>query len=190
MKATYVRQAWLVLVLAGAFSVALGGVYITLNPRIRLNQRNETYSQIPRLVPGAEQSKTSERTLGRMQVYKAFDAAGRCVGWVIRVGGQGYADRLELLIGVDAPAEKITGLYVLEQKETPGLGNHIVDKDWRGQFVGLSAAEPVRVTRRPPAKGNEIVAITGATISSQSVCGIVNDAVQQLREAIKSGELK
>ncbi|KKL16433.1 hypothetical protein LCGC14_2495630, partial [marine sediment metagenome] len=37
-------------------------------------------------------------------------------------------------------ATKITGLYVLSQKETPGLGNKIENPEWRGQFVGKDAA--------------------------------------------------
>ena len=172
------------LVLAILFAAALGGLQITLGAKISENQRNETYDQIPLLVPGARKDKTTEQTVDRMQGYGAFDSAGEQIGWVVRAGAQGYADRIELLIGLDAACEKITGLYVLEQKETPGLGNHITDAHWREQFTGQAAARPLGITRETPVGDGEILAITGATISSQTVCEIVNETVSRFRRAI------
>jgi len=49
----YIRQAWLVLALALAFGGVLAGVQVTLGPKIEVNKQNETYRQIPALVPGA-----------------------------------------------------------------------------------------------------------------------------------------
>jgi electron transport complex protein RnfG len=115
-------------------------------------------------------------------LFRAFDAAGRQVGWVVPASGQGFADRIEILIGLDVRAKTITGLYVLDQKETPGLGNKITTTEFLRQFAGRSAAEALVVVKTA-SSGNEIQAITGATISSKSVCDIVNKAVEQLGEA-------
>lgn len=184
MRIRYLKQAWLVLVLAVLFAAVLGGVQIALGAKVSENQRNETYDQIPLLVPGARKDKTIEQTVDQMQGYSAFDSAGEQIGWVVRAGAQGYADRIELLIGLDVACQKITGLYVLEQKETPGLGNHITDTHWREQFTGQSAARPLGITRQSPVGEGEILAITGATISSRTVCEIVNETVRRFRRAI------
>ena len=56
----YLRQAWLVIVLALVYGAALAGVQTTLGPRIAENKRNETYGVIPTLVPGADAAKTEE----------------------------------------------------------------------------------------------------------------------------------
>jgi len=96
--------------------------------------------------------------------------------------GAGFADRIEVLVGVDAGRGAITGVYVLEQKETPGLGNRITDAEWRALFTGKSAELiPLRVKRGKAEEDREIESITGATISSDSVVGIVNNAVQRMR---------
>jgi len=185
----YVSQGWLVLLLALCFGAALAGVQAALSARIEENKRNETYDQIPSLVPGADAALTREVTLAGRTVYKAFAGgaeAPRHAGWVIKGSGQGFADRIELLIGLDVSAERITGMYVLEQKETPGLGNKIADDEtWRKQFADKSASAPVTVTKASP-KGNEIGAVTGATVSSESVCRIINTAIAGFRRDLAS----
>jgi Na+-translocating ferredoxin:NAD+ oxidoreductase subunit G len=183
MTLNYLKAAWLVLAMALVFAASLAAVQSLLAPKILANQKNETYDQLPNLVAGADAVATQEVRIGGLDVYKAIDKSGRQVGWVLRAGGAGYADRIELLIGLDVPAETITGLYVLDQKETPGLGNRIAEPAWRGQFAGKDAAEAVAVTQASP-NGNQIGAVSGATISSQSVCDIVNAAVAAFRRAL------
>ncbi|HHI67788.1 MAG TPA: FMN-binding protein, partial [Planctomycetes bacterium] len=83
-------------------------------------------------------------------------------------------------------------LYVLDQKETPGLGSYIQDKErFLGGFEGQPADKPLRVVKgRPAPRSGEIRAITGATISSLSVCHIVNRAVRDFRKALAGREGK
>lgn len=200
MKNNYLRQAWLVIVLALCFGAALAGVRISLQPRIDQNKLNETYEQIPELLriwddagrtyKLAHEIRTRELFTDEGKIaYKAFSADGEHLGWVIKAAGQGFADRIELLIGLDAEAETITGLYVLDQKETPALGSKITSPGWLGQFAGLTAARPVLLTKAGPEAGkNDIKAITGATVSSRSVCEIVNAAVAEFHQ--KLPELK
>jgi len=175
MKNGYLLQAWLVLTLAVVFAAALAGVHAGLAGRIAENKLNETLGAIPKLVRGATSGR--KHTVGKIEVYAALDSQGRQVGWVVPASGQGFADRIELLIGLDARAETITGLYVLAQKETPGLGANIIKSRWRDKFRGKSAAAALKVTKSVDAGEGEIQAVTGATISSQSVCEIVNNAV-------------
>ena len=135
--------------------------------------------------------------------YEAFWAvndANQPMGWVIKASGSGFADKIELLIGVDSQCRTITGLAILDQKETPGLGNKIADLGteqkkgflWQFDYYDLHAYQPLTVTTASPKKGdyNKIKAVTGATISSRSVCNIVNEALgKQLRDALVA-ELK
>ena len=60
-------------------------------------------------------------------------------GLLKSAGGQGYADKIEVLIGFDPGQDyHYRSVYVLDQKETPGLGNKIVTPQWRGQFIDKS----------------------------------------------------
>jgi electron transport complex protein RnfG len=197
----YLRQAWLVILLGLVYGGALAGVESTLRARIDENKMKETYDRIPDLVPGADRDK-SEQVNRKDQlvvtdgdgkehrVFRAVDADGTQVGWVVPAGGQGFADRIDVLIGLDAGLDTITGLRVLDQKETPGLGNLIVDHekpdDFCSRFKGKRTDEPVAVVKDEPAPGsNEILALSGATISSESVAAIVNQAMRDLKEPIR-----
>jgi electron transport complex protein RnfG len=175
----FLVQAWLVIALSLSFGAALAGVQSALKPRIDQNKLNDTIGQIPVLVPGA--ASGSAETFGEQVAYRATDADGKHVGWVIAAGGQGFADRIELLVGVDAKVEKITGLYILDQKETPGLGNKIVSDSFRGSFPDKSCKAPIVLTKAQPSDPQQVQGITGATISSESVVGIVNKAVADFR---------
>jgi electron transport complex protein RnfG len=146
-------------------------------------------NQVPRLVPGAVRGV--EQMAGKDLVYRAVDDSGRTVGWVVPAMGPGFADTIELLVGLDLRGETITGMSVLAQKETPGLGDKIYrDTRWQAQFTGQSAGGPLSVTKAAAAGRGEIAAISGATISSESVTDIVNAAVKDFRAKLASGAVK
>ncbi len=188
----YLQQAWLVLLLAGAYGGALAGVQMTLAPRIAENRRRETYQTIPQLVPGADRERTvelwiSDREGNPARVYRTHDTEGRHNGWVLPATGPGFADDIGLLIGLDASLEKLTGMYVLDQRETPGLGDYIRDADFRRQFQGHAADTPIEAVKSDPQE-QQIVVLSGATVSSSSVCRIVNTAIARLRGPLLQAE--
>jgi len=178
VKNSYIGQAWLVILLSLVFGGGLAGIQVNLQDRIAANKLAETLDQIPRLVPGSTEGVAD--TVSGQTVYRALNAQG-AAGWVIPSSGQGFADRIEILLGVNAEATTITGVYVLDQKETPGLGNKIIEDEWRAQFAGKSTLNPLVAITSGKAAGNQIDALTGATISSESVCRIVNTTLQRLR---------
>ena len=197
-------QAWLVLLLATLFGSALAGVQTKLGPVIEANKTRETLAKIPALVLGEEKAaklshqkkslSITSRTIeiernGIKKFYTVYDAAfedGTLAGYVAKASGQGYADKIELLLGLDADARTITGLFILDQKETPGLGNRILEKPWRDQFLEKSSAARLVVVKGNPGKDNEIDAISGATISSRTVTGIVNTTIADIKAQLVS----
>ncbi|OHB73819.1 MAG: hypothetical protein A2V70_12845 [Planctomycetes bacterium RBG_13_63_9] len=192
----YIGQAWLVILLALLYGGALAGVQTTLGPRIEQNKENETYDRIPELVPGADRNETEKVNKAKRLTVTGADGKGHRVflavaadrapkGWVVPASGLGFADRIDLLIGLDKQLSKITGLYVLDQKETPGLGDEIRREPFRKQFGGKPTDEPLVVVKTEPAAGSQIVAVTGATISSDSVAQIVNQAIANLKGPIR-----
>lgn len=176
----YFSQSWLVLVLAMVFGGALAGMHVAVSDKIRENKLNETLSQIPELVPGAETGEPME--IDGVRVYRALKD-GQTAGWVVPASGQGFADTIEILVGLDGPAEKITGVYILDQKETPGLGNKILEEIWRGQFAGKRTDQPLVLTKTEPS-GQQIESITGATISSETVVDVVNRKMDEIRDIL------
>ena len=190
----YIRQAWLVIALAVVYGGALAGVQTTLGPRIAENKRQETRHVIPILIAGADESRTEEVPIedaaGKPQrVYKALAADGTHLGWVLPAGGQGFADRIELLIGLDAQVSTLTGLYVLDQTETPGLGDDITTEEFLERFRGQPVDVSLVVVKSDPKAPGEILALTGATISSDKVSTIVNAAIDRVKQQLRRRSL-
>jgi electron transport complex protein RnfG len=208
IKHNYLVQAWLVLILALWFGASLAGVQLTLGPTIEANKMNETLEKVPELVVGrAEAEKMAQKNQsliitpqsmsiekqGKKYHYSVYETRfpdGRQAGWVVKTKGQGYADKIELLIGFDSVAETITGLFVLDQKETPGLGNKIIKREWRDQFKNKGTDRDIVAKKKDTEAPNEIDAITGATVSSKSVCTIINKTVSDLRNQLATKALK
>ena len=184
----YLIQAWLVIFLSVFYGAILVYVQIHLGPQIEKNNTAATFAQIPALVEGADASKTESVTITGTDgkpatVYRVKNENGEAIGWVFPGSGQGFGDTIQLIIGLDPKIETLTGLYVLDQKETPGLGNFITAENFRGQFAGKSVLVPLRAKAGEPTNPEEIRAVTGATISSTAVCDIVNATVAKYKEA-------
>ena len=181
-KSNPLAQAWLVLLLAVVYGAGLAFVHSSLSSKIAENVKNETYSLIPVLVGNPTQHHVEEQPVvlengQKTTLYCVRDDSNAVIGWVIPAAGQGFAENIGLLIGVDAGCDKILGMRVIEQKETPGLGNLIQQPAFRDQFEGKATAEKIEVVKAAPAKSNEIRAVTGATISSRAVADAVNSAI-------------
>jgi len=191
-------QAWLILVLALIFGSALAAVQVNLSGVIAANKLNETLERIPELIWGtakaaklASENASVDITPGTVMIKKDHKTAyyslfrviheSKLAGWVIKAGGQGYADKIEILIGLDPGENIIMGLFVLEQKETPGLGNKIIFPVWRNQFIRKKTNTPLVVAKGNIQAPNAIDAVTGATISSRSVTGIVNRTIGDVK---------
>ncbi|MDX9723614.1 MAG: FMN-binding protein [Myxococcota bacterium] len=188
-RPNYIADAWLIIVLAILFGVALAGTQMALGGRIAQNKLNETVGLAHVLVPGAAEGKAEALMIkdqaGRdVRVFKTFDAEGKQIGWLVPASGQGFADKIEVVIGVDTQVTSITGIAVIDQKETPGLGDLITGEPFTSQYRGKSTSAALGVVKTGPGKDNEIIALTGATISSVAVTDIVNQQLAGVREAL------
>lgn len=187
MKTEYLTQAWLVLVLAIVMGSALAAVELGLRPIIEENRRQEALAQVASLIPQASQGRIDadlSADFGR-RVIQALDEAGKQVGWVIQAEGPGFAgDPISVLIAVDPSAQVIRGVYVMEQKETPGSGSKITQASFRERFQGKCADGCLKVEKQGTPGPDEVQAITGATLSSAAMVKIVNTAAVGFRHVL------
>jgi len=94
-------------------------------------------------------------------------------GAVVKVSPSGYGGKIDMVVGVDNDL-KVTGVEIISQSETAGLGSNCTNDDFRAQFVGKSSG--IKVVKNG-AKENEIDAISSATVTSKAVTKGVNDAL-------------
>jgi electron transport complex protein RnfG len=122
-----------------------------------------------------------------VEIFRAMSDAGEHVGWSFNAIGPGFADKIELVVAVDKKFEKLAGFDVLASNETPGFGNQIKFDYFRDQFKWIPAVGLQLETSGDNTKNNdsEIIAISGATISSEAVVDIINNAITQIKEQIQ-----
>ncbi|MFW6139093.1 MAG: RnfABCDGE type electron transport complex subunit G [Spirochaetota bacterium] len=164
--------------------LVLSGIYMFAHPLIQQNLQQELRRSIFQVVPGVEDYQKKQE--GGVTYYVCRDASGTTVGYAVPAEGNGYQGKIRVMIGLSPDLEKITGMRVLEQKETPGLGGRISEKSFQKQFEGMAAQPRVGyVKNKRPEKPNNIQAITGATISSRSVVAVVNKGVKNVEKVLK-----
>jgi len=125
----------------------------------------------------------------KRELTKAFvgrDESGKRTGVAIVTQGPGFQEIMQLMVGFEPATGAITGIKVLDQKETPGLGDKIeLDTSFLGQFATRIA--PVSgVKGKPGAPPSQVQTITGATISSRAVIRIVNGAIAKWRPLVQA----
>ncbi len=125
----------------------------------------ELLSKMQTILPGAS---TFE-----IEAYDGEDANIQTVyksenGYVIMTQTSGYAGPINVLVGVSSEG-KVTGLQVRRMEETLGLGGEILtDWEFLAQFLNTSGEAAV---------GENVDAISGATVTSKAVARCVNSAV-------------
>lgn len=173
----------------------LAGVATLTKERIALNIQAEIEEAIKIVVDDAELSTVlyEEEDL---VIYKEMNAEGQLAGFAVQATGVGFQDKITLMFGLDETLTKITGLTVIDQKETPGLGAKITDWSVFLQFWEEREATGLLTLRKPPVRSiaelqpNEINTITAATISSKKVLEIVNLSLEKVRHLIQEGKMK
>lgn len=177
----FVEESGLVLVLGIVFALLLAGTQTTLMARIRENQQKALNEAIAEVVPNTVKTEQLEiEGIEGNVVYKCFDADQKVIGWAVQAAGTGFVDKISLVVGLTPQAETMNAIKVIENLETPGLGNKIVGP-WADQYQNLSAKQEIVLKKSGADKDkNEIDAITGATWSSRYVTDIVNNAVKRV----------
>ena len=103
-------------------------------------------------------------------VLNVYEAVGK--GHVVEVNcaSGSFSGTLSIMVGVNSDGT-VSGVSIINTAETSGLGSKASDPSFKGQYVGKSGTLAV------DKDGGEIVAITGATITSRAVTAGVNSAL-------------
>jgi len=201
-----IRNLLKFVVILGVVCIVMGsgvaGLYGLWRGRIADREAAARREAIQRVAPEGTTVDASAPIAGEAgtpsAVYAARDASGRVVAYVAAGAAQGYASTVRVMVGA-TPTPKglvIHKVVVTAQAETPGLGAQVAEQRstytlWQRLF---GADEPERVfnpfLKRFEGKTAEgaadVQAITAATITSTATKEAVNQALAQIREAIKT----
>ena len=67
---------------------------------------------------------------GTADYYQGLDASGQAVGYVFITESKGYGGAIKVMTGITSDAQ-VSGVVLLEQEETPGLGANATQESFR-----------------------------------------------------------
>ena len=203
-EAPLLKSLHMMVTLAGvalAAGVLMVTVYESTAPIIEANRAERLRQAIFEVIPGAEHrvafapandgiERLPEEDEQDATYFAGYDEEGELIGVAVRGSAQGYQDMIRALFGYDPFEERIIRFNVLENQETPGLGDRIAwDPDFLESIEGLDVAlEPSEETLRNPVthveegaprEDWEIDGISGATVSVEAVTALINQSMEE-----------
>ena len=164
-------------------------------PRVKRLKAEALQQAVFNVVPGVESTKSfawngtgfeEAAETSTEVVYAGYDVNGQFKGVALNGAGQGYADIISILYGYDPYNQHVVGFYVLETKETPGLGDKIEkDETFLSNFDALDVSlnekgalnnEIAYTKSGEKTNAWEVDGITGATISSKAIANILKES--------------
>lgn len=156
-------------------SAILGGVNMITEGKIEELQKQKTDDAFASVLPKEDNEEYIELKdfSGNSAIDGVWEAPG---GHIVQLTIGGAQSNITLVVGVDNDGA-VTGVSIVSHGETPGLGAKATEDSFRNQYVGIEGSAALTKA------GGTIVALTGATITSQAVTDAVNialDAVANL----------
>ncbi len=179
------------LLAAGALAVSYRLTKPTIDERARADRKKALQVVLPGAAAFSDLISGSE-----IDYYEGSTPDGKVVGYAFSGEAKGYSSTISVMVGID-PGGAITGIEILDQKETPGLGTQAVEVPatrnfWQAllgrgekgpagrppfqeQFRGKTVSG-LNVVKGKTATGIE--ALTGATITSRAVTDAVKTSLE------------
>lgn len=195
--AQVVTPSWKLLATLGVAGAASGfliiAVFTMSAPRIEAYKSHEIRSAIDEVLEAPARSDTLYLVNGALtavppaqaagaeskveRVFAGYDKDGKKIGYALQATGPGFSDPITLLIGYDRAKHALTGMKILDSKETPGIADGILKPAFTGQFRGANVPINGVKASPTPAPAGSVVLITGATISSRAVLKAINNTL-------------
>ena len=101
------------------------------------------------------------------------------------IKSMGYEDYVYYMVEVDDKNERIDRIRLIDENETEDYGGYIREGWFLERFENMSLDHPTEIVKIRKENNYEIVAITGATITSQTASDAVNLAMKMYKVKTK-----
>lgn len=175
------------------FTAIAGGVLALTNdftaPIIAEIDREASFNSLAKLFPEADDFKAiDEDLLGNIKgkyapIMEAHEAlkGGETIGYSFKTESSGYGDSPIVAITAINSDGTLVGIDIVSHSETPGFGQQIEEDKFKNTYKGKSTQAELIPVENPQAE-NEVMLITGSTISSKGILTGINAAREVYRE--------
>ncbi len=93
------------------------------------------------------------------------------------------------IIALNSDMKTLKGLSVIEQRETPGLGGRIAERQFLEQFRGLNTDPQIIIlpASQQAVNENEVDGISGATLTSKALEKLLNNTIDEIKKQLGVG---
>jgi electron transport complex protein RnfG len=111
-------------------------------------------------------------------VYRVYAGGAPLAALFAVTARDGYAGPIRILVGVSYEGV-VTGIRILEHRETPGLGDRIESSrsDWVYQFGGHSLGDPVVGRWKLQTDGGDFDQLSGASVTPRAVLKAIRETL-------------
>jgi electron transport complex protein RnfG len=197
------RLSIVLTVISCAAALLIAVTNMKTQEQIACQQRTAQQEALQRIMPQGVQI-TERRMLPPSQTDSVSywtGVSGSDTVYAFKIGRRGYSSTISYLVCL-TPEGIITGMTVLDQSETPGLGSRVqetISKKyiWNG-LAGPKEKTPVAIEktmgewhllneqqRQALRDKNGVTAITGSTISTRAVCSGLGSTAQVYLKALR-----
>lgn len=177
----YAKLGLILLVVCVIATGILAYVNSITEPKIKALKEDDAVKSREELIPDSdfEEVKVNDE----FSYYIAYKKGSKEIqGYTFTAIGTGYSSKVQTMAGLD-PEFKITGIKVIDQSETPGLGANCISVDFTDRFKGKTQEE-LQVDK----DGGQIKSLSGATITSRTVVNSLKEAIQMVKNHRQSQE--
>lgn len=164
----------------------LGLINSMTMPAIAKQKEEAKQQAMKQVMPDADTFIDYEEDSDKIEELYIGVKAGSYVGAVAKVVPNGYGGGIEMMVGI-GDSGQVTAIEILAHTETPGLGANADTTSFTDQYKEKKA--PLKVVKGTGSEA-DIVAITGATITSEAITQGVNEVAQYIlanEAAIRGG---
>jgi electron transport complex protein RnfG len=111
-------------------------------------------------------------------IYRVFAADEPVAALFAVTARDGFSGPIRVLVGLEYDGT-VTGVRILQHRETPGLGDKIESSrsDWVFQFDGRSLGDPAAERWAIRGDGGEFDQLTGASITPRAIIKAIRDTL-------------
>lgn len=154
----------------------LAGVNSVTAPIITANANARKEASMSKVLPEAETFEKVDYINEESSVTEVYSAG--TAGYVVLCEPRGYGGAISMVVGVKSDLT-VGSIDITSHSETAGLGANCTSKSFKSKFAGKT--KDINVVKTTPT-GNQIDAISSATVTSKAVTKGVNDALNAAEE--------
>ena len=161
-----IKLSLILAIICSVAGAALAATYSVTSNIIAERKQAELNMRLQELLPLAD---TFAEVTAEGVTYYLATRAGQPAGAVMLASGRGHVGPIYLLVSF-TPDGKVKGLRVTGHSETAGIGHKVEAENFLSQFLGKEQGDAVAI-------GQDIVAVSGATVSARGVAAGVRKAI-------------